>query len=157
MKLSWQYCSDPPAFLIFLKNCDFSGLNCFPLSPSQCKITLPFSLHLFFRVTPSMVFPRCCGSLQSRQNWFTGVLGNVGRLGLVPSGYSPGPKCCVACQQQLPVRWEHACLASQRKQRPKPPQVPWVYPHISWAQIFLTSHAHPRPLCPPWPPSQPFL
>lgn len=157
MKVGWQYCSDSPALLIFLKNFWFLKMK---LLSAQ-----PFSRQNYLAIFP--VFSLPCYTLHgvSLMLWLPsvsaelvyGCTGECGEIGAGPRWYSPAPRCCVACQQQLPVRWELACLASQHKQRLTPPQVPRVYPRMSWAQIFLTSHAHPRLLCPPWLPAQPFL
>lgn len=155
MKVGWQYCSDSLSLLIFLKKLVVSQdetaflsafpnyLTIFPIFSLPCYTCHGVSLMLWL---PSV--------------WAELVYGCTGECGEMESGpwwYSPALQCCVVCQQQLPVRWEHVCLNTHCKQRLNPTQVPWLYPHISWAQIFLTSRAHPRLLCPPWPPSQPFL
>lgn len=148
-------CSDSPTLLIFLNKPVVSQDETAFLSvPSNAK--LPY----YFPYLQSPVLHRHGVSLML---WLPsvsaelgyGCTGERGEMGLAP-GVQLCSKvlCCVPAAAPCQVG---TCLASQRKQRPNPPQVPWVYPRISWALIFPTSHAHPRLLCPPWPPSQPFL
>lgn len=112
MKVGWQYHSHAPAFFIFWKASGFSGGN---------SALLNVKIFVTLTMTPTLGLPNYIPShwcfleavpLPSVSTELVyGVLRrDLGRQGLVSSGYSPGSKCCVAWQQQLPVRWEDAFL-----------------------------------------------
>lgn len=117
MKVGWQYCSDSPALLIFLKK----------LLVSQPFSSQPFSRQNHLAIFP--VFSLPCYTLHgvSLMPWLPsvsaelvyGCTGECGEIEAGPKWYSPATRCCVACQQQLHVRWELlAWPASTNRGRP---------------------------------------
>lgn len=86
-----------------------------------------------------------------------GCTGERGEMGLAQV-YSSAPKCCVACQQQLPVRWELAWPASANRGQTLLRSLGCIHAYLEhWSFLPLTHILGSAAHCPPWPPSQPFL
>lgn len=116
MKVGWQYCSDSPSLLIFLKKTLwFLRMK---LLSSQ-----PFPMQNYLTIFPIFSLPCYTHHGVSLMLWLPsvsaelvyGCTGESGEIGAGPRWYSPAPKYCVACQQQLPVRWELAWPASTNR------------------------------------------
>ena len=132
-----------------------------PFSMQKSLLPLPPPLHLVFHVTfpPAGVSLMLWLSLQSPQNWFMVYRGTWGDW-----GWSQADTALVqsaVLRDSSSYLWGGSTLAwptsANGEAEAEASSGPLgISVHI-WAQIFPTSHAHPRLLCPPWPASQPFL
>lgn len=96
-----------------------------------CNLTTSSTFGLPCYVPPSCCFSDAVALPSVSAEPVYGELRDLGILGLVPGGYSPGWKHCVndsssSCEVETRFLGQPALIG-----KPKPPQVPWVYLHIS--------------------------